>query len=303
MIKYEFSSVSVNEDNFKRNDGLIIYVSKGTEPVKPSDNITVPDYSLVSKDDAEKYNSAFSVTVKSIYSDEIPYGGFISQSVAPDKKVEKENNKITVYYSLGKPFMPNMAGKSESEIAQMFYDLNRNGALLTYDIVYTSYHAPKGQIVSCSAYNEYISIGTHIVFTVCKENTGAIVPDFSQISKEDAEKYHGNFTVKVKCIYSDKIEYGKFISQSIEAGKTIFDEKTEVTVYYSLAKPYLEDLTGKNISELPEIFYNLNRDGANLSYSIDYTYDENIRTGTVIFVSKKNEYLKIGESFFIIISL
>lgn len=303
VIKYEFSSVSVNEDNFKRNDGLTIYVSKGAEPVKPSENIRVPDYSLVSKDDAEKYNSAFSVTIKSIYSDEIPYGGFISQSVEAGSEVEKEDNKITVYYSLGKPFMPNMAGKSESEIVQMFYELNRDGASLTYEIIYTSYNAPKGQIISCSEYDEYISTGTHIVFSVCKENTGTIVPDFSKISKEDAEKYHGSFTVKVRCIYSTMVGYGKFIKQSVPAGERITDENTEVTVYYSLARPFLEDLVGKSISELPEIFYNLNRDGANLTYRVQYAYDDEDKKGTVIFIEKRNEYVRIGESFLIVIGM
>ncbi len=292
VIRFEFSSVSVSESNFKRNDGLTIYVSKGPEVVKPSDLLTVPDFSPIPRDDADKADTGLAVTVKSVYDSTVPYGGFVRQSVAAGEKVEKQNNKITVYYSLGRPYMPSLTGKTEPELAEIFYDLNRSGAELKYETKYVSGNAAKGQVLSSSVYNEFVAVGTHVTVYVCHEDLSLVVPDFSELTREKAEKYSGSLNVTVHGVYDNSRAYGAFISQSVRAGQATGIDGV-VDVYYSLGRPFLPSLAGRNESELAELFYELNLKGADITYDVNYiTYD--CEKGIVAFSSVYNKYVDVG---------
>lgn len=291
VIRYEYGSVSVSDDNFKRNDSLTIYVSKGPATPKPTSTVTVPDYSEVAKEDVEKYSSDLSAAVKNIYSNTVPYGGYIRQSIAAGEKAEK-NGKITVYYSMGAPFLPDLTGKNQADLAELFYTFNSNGAELTYKIEYASGNMAKGQVISASKNNEFVSVGDTITIKVCNENT-VTVPDFSTVLKEDAAGYCADLTVTVKNIYSNSVPYGGYVRQSIAAGKKA-DRSANLTVYYSIGRPFLPYLTGKNESELGELFYTFNYNGANLNYQIEYI-SGNVARGQVISSSKNNELVNVGD--------
>ncbi|MGN1473033.1 MAG: PASTA domain-containing protein [Eubacteriales bacterium] len=304
VIRYEFGSVSVSEENFRRNDSLTIYVSKGparSEPTTPEETVTVPDYSRIQKEDAENVSVDVVVSVKTVYSDTVPYGGFIRQSPNAGEKISKKQNTVTLLYSLGRPFLPELAGKSESELPELFYNLNRCGADLNYRVEYVSGNVPKGQILSGSRNNEFVPIGEQITVYVCRTSLGLVVPDFSKITREDAESAAKNLSVKVKNIYDNTVPYGGFIRQSVVPGVTLTDTEETVTVYYSLGRPYIPDLRGRNEAELPEFFYKLNTDGANITYRLEYI-TSGATEGTIIYASACNEYISVGATLLIRIS-
>ncbi len=67
-------------------------------------NIAVPDFNTMSSSDAENWGKSNSITVTTStdYSDTIPNGKVISQSINAGQTIEKGTNTINVVYSMGK---------------------------------------------------------------------------------------------------------------------------------------------------------------------------------------------------------
>jgi serine/threonine-protein kinase len=106
------------------------------------------------------------------YSDTVPYGGLISQSVKPGGYVTQEKNRVTLVYSAGKPYIGNLVGRAENELPAIFYDFTQMGASITYEITYVDVADPtmfpKGTVVAVSKSNEYISMNEVIQIQVSK---------------------------------------------------------------------------------------------------------------------------------------
>lgn len=280
---------------------ITLYVSDGK-------GLTVPDYSKVSYDQAASYSSDFRVTVQMKYSSDQKYGTFLSQSLTKNKQVLSENNEITVTYSLGKPYLKNIIGTKEADLAALIYDYNSKGLSLTYTIEYVDSDQPKGTIVASSKNSEYISFNEKLTIKVSngqQQTTTEVdyVPDFSTISKEDAAQANNNLAINVKYAYSDDVAYGQLISQSMAANTqfTISNEKPEITVTYSLGQVHLKNLIGLNESELPSYFYELNRQQANITYEIVYAESEQPK-GTVISSSANDQYVSQNSTITITVS-
>ena len=128
--------------------------------------IEVPDYSTISMSNAPTAHSAFSVTVSQAYSDTVPYGQYLSQSVAAGTPVLESDNKLTVVYSLGKPYLENLAGTSEKDLAAYFDAFRQSGANITYTITYKNASDTKGNVISTSRYNEFIEMDAVIEVVV-----------------------------------------------------------------------------------------------------------------------------------------
>ena len=166
--------------------GMIISqsVEKGTKIAKKSGitfvvslgpAVTVPDFNDVPMDDAAGYEG-LAVTVKRMYSESCGYGRVISQSETAGTELTGDNNRVTVVYSLGKPYIDNMIGQSEKELPAYFYDFRTKGADITYTVKYVSSPEPKGQIVGMSRYAEYVSMKASVTIQVSRGNgsgTGA----------------------------------------------------------------------------------------------------------------------------------
>lgn len=229
VIRYEFSTVTVDREHFTRKDGLTVYVSKGPDvasgismpsivgkslsecaqwvssngvkavyvkvfsdtviegeivsqsakvksTVHKGDEITfeisagkgiaVPDFSKVPMADASEKYPALTVTVLKQYSKDTEYGGFLSQSVSAGTKLFEDNNAVTVCYSEGKPFIPNLIGMNESELPALFYDFAQKGANIVYSVKYVDSAEAKGTIVSASRFSEFVSLKENIFIEV-----------------------------------------------------------------------------------------------------------------------------------------
>ena len=144
-------------------------VHKGDEitfEVSAGKGITVPDFSKVPMADASEKYPALTVTVLKQYSKDTGYGGFLSQSVSAGTKLFEDNNAVTVCYSEGKPFIPNLIGMNESELPALFYDFAQKGANIVYSVKYVDSAEAKGTIVSASRFSEFVSLKENIVIEV-----------------------------------------------------------------------------------------------------------------------------------------
>ena len=278
--------------------------------VSDGPGLIVPDYSKVYKEDAMSVSPGFNVSVVLKYSETVPYGGFISQSVAVGTWVHPKDNDVSVVYSLGKPYLPNFIGTSEASLPELFYELNRKGASLMYTILYVNSTSPKGTIVKASKNSEAVELHTVIDFEVSnglgvepppQQDDPVVfiqVPNYSDVLKENAADLEPRIFVVIEMRYSDTVPYGGLISQSVKPGGYVTQEKNRVTLVYSAGKPYIGNLVGRAENELPAIFYDFTQMGASITYEITYVDVADptmFPKGTVVAVSKSNEYISMNE--------
>lgn len=234
FIRMEFTDVSVDETNFTRRDYLIIYMSRGPEPVQeyisvpdftgytksqvdswlqsnpvlvfyteeghdtvaagsvfgqdvePGSTVavnaeihlqisigkgeTVPDFAATNSTEAATYAPGLTVAVKTQYSNDVPYGSLISQSVAAGEILYGDDKKLTVVYSEGRPYIGQLAGRMENELPAYFFAFNTKGCSLSYSVTYIDSHETKGMIVEASRFNEYLWLGSGVQFYVSRGN-------------------------------------------------------------------------------------------------------------------------------------
>ena len=113
----------------------------------------------------------------------------------------------------------------------------------------------------------------------------------------------------IKTQYSNKIDYGFLISQSIEPGTRLTEKDNKnIVLTYSLGRPYLGDLRGAmNEGELQKHFFDTYQSkGADVDYEIEYIHSDQPR-GTIVAQSDYNTiipldyrvvfYISIGDGY------
>lgn len=133
--------------------------------------VTVPDFSKMSKEEAQAVtlNNAI-VKYVEMYQPATgaKFGDYIWQDVKAGTNVNQSSATklvITVYYSLGRPYLSMLTG-NESSIPSTIYNFNLDSAKFTYEIKYVDSEEAKGSIVSMTPTNQFVDPGQHIVFEV-----------------------------------------------------------------------------------------------------------------------------------------
>lgn len=186
--KNEISLKVEESDSDSVENGKVISqsISKGTKVAKKETltvvisagkAIVVPDFSQFTSDEAEGKAGGFQVQIKQSFSDAVPYGRFISQSIEVGKKFSEKDAKpaIQVVYSIGKPFIKDLRNNTlEGDLPKIFFDeYQAKGANITYEVHYVDSSVTKGTVVQMSSYNEFIPINSIIQIGVSKGNIQA----------------------------------------------------------------------------------------------------------------------------------
>ena len=157
-----------------KDQEFIVHVSKGKA-------IEVPDYSQYTMEEATGLEANIPVVVKSLYSESVPYGQFISQSVEAGKQYNETDTipTVKVVYSAGRPYIRDLRGStSEGELAKLFFDeYESKGANIYYEVYYCDSAAPKGQVVEMSTYGQFISIGSTVWIGISLGNLTESIPE------------------------------------------------------------------------------------------------------------------------------
>lgn len=175
-VKYEESG----SDDFEK--GMVIFqdiaantkISKSeilTVTVSLGKGLIVPNFANISKDSASTTEPNLNIIVKTRYSDTVAYGRLMSQSVKSGTKLYGENKNVEVVYSDGRPYMDNIVGKYEKDLAPYFYDFTTKGANITYTVDFVDSDKEKGMIIWTSKVNEYIDMNTNIHVYISKGNS------------------------------------------------------------------------------------------------------------------------------------
>ena len=157
-------------------------------------------------------------------------GEIMSQDPAPDTEVAK-NSTITVVISSGEEAkmvqVPNVIGRSEADAEK---SLQAAKLTVVHGQPQNSDEVPAGDVISCDpAPGTEVEEGTEVTIVVSLGVEQVSVPDLRNRTASDAQSVLSSAGLSGSASeeYSDSVEAGKVISQSIDPGKKV-DKGTSV---------------------------------------------------------------------------
>jgi beta-lactam-binding protein with PASTA domain len=295
------------EPNSKMQKGSILYlkVSKGADP---DERIELPDFTTMNYSqirDWIKENKVENANIIQEYNEEIESTRFIRKELKEGIQESNYTRKdsLTIYISKGSQkqdkniTVPDFTGKPKADIDSWAKEKSVN-------IVYKqsgSETVPEGSAISQSiAAGSRIAIQDTIEVTI-SIGKGITVPNFANISREEASSAGMGLNLAIKTRYSQTVPYGKLISQSVKSGTRLYGDNRNVEVVYSEGKPYIGNLVGRTEKEIEEYAYDLSTKGVTMTYEFKYV-DSEAPKGTVVWSSKANEYIDMKQHIVLNIS-
>lgn len=149
-----------------KKDSMTVTVSLGKGYV-------VPNFAEYTQEEAATAVEGLTVQAKSVFTNNVPYGQLISQSVeAGTQLTSKDELKLKVYYSAGQPYLKDLRGSTlEGDLQKQFYDdFQSKGANIQYTVKYVDSAEPKGTVVGMSAYNLYVPLDYMVTLDISLGN-------------------------------------------------------------------------------------------------------------------------------------
>lgn len=268
----------------------------------PDDVIPLPEFSEMSMEEAITWiddHKAENLKMVTEYSDDIEDGSFIKLTINDDEidaSTYRRKDNAAVYFSKGKEVfkkditIPDFTGKAKEEVENW---ADKNEIDMTYKEK-DSDTVEVGHVISQNeAHDEKIAKRDKME-VVISTGKAVVVPNFWGLSPEEASSNYPDLEVTVKEVYHAEVSYGTLIAQSIEKDtKLTENDNKQVTVTYSLGKPYLRDFRGQLEGDLPQLFHEEYQSrGANVTYIVKYVDSPEVK-GTVVYMSKFNEFIPL----------
>lgn len=266
----------------------------------PEEVIPLTDFSKMSQEEAQNWideNKADNLQMVTEYSDDIEEGSFIKLSIKDsdiDASEYKRKDSAAVYYSKGEEVfeknitIPDFTGKPKEEVEKW---AETNEIEMTYEEA-DSDSVEAGNIISQSeAADEKIAKRDEMEVVV-SVGEATIVPNFGEVSPEEAAINYPDLNVTVKQVFHADVAYGTMIAQSIEPDTKLTEKDDKsITVTYSQGRPYLHDFRGQSEGDLPRLFYEQYKSkGADINYIVKYVDSPEVK-GTVVGMGNFNEYV------------
>lgn len=284
-------------DKIRKGKTLKLISSLGPDP---EETIPLADFSEMNQVEAENWideNKAENLQMVTEYSDDIEEGVFIKLTIKDsgiDESEYQRKDGAAVYYSKGKETfeknitIPDFTGTAKEDVDKW---AETNEIEITYketdsDII------EAGNIISQSEAADEKIAKRDKMEVVVSIGKATVVPNFSGLTPEEAASNYPDLDVTVKQVFHAEVSYGTLISQSVKADTKLTEkDDTHVTVTYSQGKPYLHDFRGQLEGDLPRLFYEeYQSKGANINYIVKFVDSPEVK-GTVVRMSKFNEFV------------
>ncbi len=205
-----------------RNVYFTVQVSKGKA-------VRVPSFSGMSREEAAIRAAAANVNISSIdrYHDSIGIGQLIDQSVRTGTFMEENHDPVILYYSLGRPFIPDFSGQSENDVLQAIASMNDKLAFLSIKLEYMhDARTPKGHVIFNSDAGTRIPTGSMVTIKISKGGQAVIgnyvnkLIQSEEMQEEISELESKGLKIAYEYAASSRPE-GTILSQSINPGSQI----------------------------------------------------------------------------------
>ncbi|TLG73860.1 PASTA domain-containing protein [Culicoidibacter larvae] len=283
--------------NIQKGSVIKVQVSKGADP---DERIALPDFSKMNTTQVKAWvdsNKAENVKIVEQFDENVPKGTYLKMEFK-DKNITAATytraDGLSIYMSKGKEVfeknieVPDFTNKSKAEVEAW---AKTNMIEMTYDEA-SSDTVPAEMIVSQS-----IKAGEKVakkdkMTVVVSVGKASVVPWFGNATAETAGELGSQHDLQVIVVteYSENTPFGELIWQSESSGTYLTGTDKTVKVYYSLGKPYIENLIGRQENEIPAYFFNFKSKNANITYTIKYVSSSEPK-GTIVWMSKYSEYV------------
>lgn len=282
---------------------LNIKVSKGADP---EEKIEIPDINTMSLDDINQWvetNKLSNVKITKQFSEEIEKNKVLEHKFEDGVSAEtyKRKNQLQIIVSKGKEtFEKNIEVKDFTNLSKA--EVEAWGK--TNEVTIAFEEAASATVMKDMVISQSVAVGEKVskedtITVVISYGKSILVPNFGSVYKDDAATDYIDLAVIVKEQYHGTVGYGGLISQSVPAGSYVREENNNVTVVYSLGKPYVDDLTQMTEKDLAEYFYNFKAKGANITYTVEYISGDFELKGTIAYASKRSEFVSMNENIHI----
>ncbi|MBO1003912.1 PASTA domain-containing protein [Pseudogracilibacillus auburnensis] len=266
----------------------------------PEEVIPLADFSKMDRVEAEEWideNKAENLQLVAEYSDDIKDGKFIKFTIKDsgiDESEYQRKDSAAVYYSKGKEVfeknitIPDFTGTPKEEVEKW---AKTNEIKMKYKEK-DSDSVEAGHIISQSKKADEMIAKRDKMKVVVSLGEATVVPNFWGLTAEEATSNYPDLDVIVKHVFNAEAPYGTLISQSVKADtKLTENDNKSVTVTYSQGRPYLHDFRGQLEGDLPRLFYEeYQSKGANIKYYVKFVDAPEVK-GTVVGMSKFNEFV------------
>lgn len=157
------------DEKIAKKDAMTVVVSLGK-------GFTIPNFADYSLEDAANAVEGVQVQAKGIYTNDLPYGQLVSQSVAAGTVLNAKNDlRVQVLYSLGQPYLKDLRGTTvEGDLQKYFYnEFQSKGANIHYVIRHVDSDQPKGTVVGMSTRNVYLPLDYTVSLDISLGNLGS----------------------------------------------------------------------------------------------------------------------------------
>ena len=295
-------------DKIRKGKTLQLISSLGPDP---EEIIPLADFSEMSQADAQNWideNKAENLQMVTEYSDDIEEGRFIKVTIKDsgiDESEYQRKDSAAVYYSKGKEVfeknitIPDFTGTAKEEVEKW---AETNEIEMTYEEA-DSDSIEAGNIISQSEAADEKIAKRDKMEVVVSVGKATVVPNFGGLTAEEAATNYPDLDVTVKQVFNAEASYGTLISQSVKADTKLTEKDDKnVTVTYSQGRPYLDDFRGQLEGDLPRLFYEeYQSKGANIKYIVKFVDSPEVK-GTVVRMSKFNEFVPLTYTVEICIS-
>lgn len=156
-------SQDVKADEYVNEGSIIKYeVSKGP-------GIKVVNFNGLNQQEAQEVanENKLGINIVENFNDNVASGSLIKQSIL-EGEAYHEGDSITLYYSIGKPYIDNYKEQPSDALVSSIKELNKLGSNISYKLIYVDSDLPSGSIVSHSSTGKYVNTSSHINIKVSK---------------------------------------------------------------------------------------------------------------------------------------
>jgi len=301
-----------------RGSVLIVTVSQGPNM---SERIDLPEFEQMTRAQIRTWQTDYQVNgvtfneqssseVEANYVIDVEFPG----TVDPENFTRNDSVRITVSTGPETVTIGNMLGNNREQINDFIED----NPQITVETEYEAHEViPRGTVLRQShAPNTRLEIGDTLTLTLSGGNP-VIVPNFADIRRVDAEAMAGGggsgadgfegggeagagdsdgggLNVNVLRRWHGSIPYGRFVSQSVEAGEEIFEAEV-VTVIYSKGMPWIERMIDNYANTIEPAIVLINDSGSSITVNINWVDSWQPR-GRIISQSHYSQHVALNQN-------
>lgn len=281
----------------QRGSSIVLTLSQGPDM---NELVALPDFETMTRGQIRTWADEYQMrglTFREENSAEIEANDVIrvefSGTVDPENF--RRSDAVTIVVSTGPETIQisNMIGNEREQVNEFI----ENNPSIDVEIEYEAHETiPRGTVLRQShPSGTRLAIGDTFTLTLSAGDP-ITVPNFADMRRAEAreiqEDPESELAITVRERYHPTVPYGRFVSQSVEAGADWFENDPRIIVTYSLGRPWIPRMIDSMADSIEKDIVAINDQGAFLTIRVDFVDSYEMR-GTVIAQTHYNQHVAL----------